>query len=283
MKTKTIFLSLLTALGAACGDDVSQTTVSLQFALTDGDTEIGCDDLLAGVGADAVDLEVRDARFYVSNVRLVSASGEVPVALDDVSPFQISDVALVDFESACSDAGDTNTNDVVVGTVPEGEYTGVRFTVGVPFELNHIDQVVDETTTTPEPLRATGMWWNWQGGFKFIRVDLAPTPDSTSPGFNIHLGSTACMGNPLMGEDVTSCGNPNRMEVELTGFDPASDTIAFDLRAALDGALTNQNTGAALGCQSFPMDEECPAVFDNLGLPYGGVAPSGPQSVFRVR
>ena len=51
MKTKTIFLSLLTALGAACGDDVSQTTVSLQFALPDGATEIGCDDLLAGEGA----------------------------------------------------------------------------------------------------------------------------------------------------------------------------------------------------------------------------------------
>ncbi|MEO0324121.1 MAG: MbnP family copper-binding protein [Myxococcota bacterium] len=281
MKTKPIFLSLLMALGAACGDDGEQTTVSLRFALTDGDTEIGCDDVLAAAGADAVDLELRDARFYVSDVRLVSAAGEeVPLALEEVSPFQTADLALVDFEPGCSEAGNMDTNDVVVGSVPVGEYTGVRFTVGVPFALNHINPV-DEGT--PEPLVPSGMWWNWQGGFKFIRVDLAPTEDSTSPGFNIHLGSTACMGDPRMGEQVMSCGNPNRMEVELTGFEPANDTIAFDLRAALDGALTNQNTGMALGCQSFPMDDECPAVFDNLGLPYAGVPPTGTQRVFRVR
>ncbi|MEM1414526.1 MAG: MbnP family copper-binding protein [Myxococcota bacterium] len=278
----TLFLASLLAV-AGCGEDGADTTVALQFALYDGADEIECDDVIAGAGADAVDLQLRDARFYVSNVRLVTAGGaEVPMAIDQVSPFQTPDLALLDFEASCSEAGDAETNHTVVGTVPAGEYTGLRFTVGVPFELNHLDQASMDPLP-PEPLRPTGMWWNWQGGFKFMRIDFAPTPDSTSPGFNIHLGSTACMGNPSMGEDVTSCGNPNRMEVELTGFDAATDKVAFDLRAALDGALTNQNTGAALGCQSFPMDDECPAIFDNLGLPYAGVAPSGPQTVFGVR
>ena len=64
--------------------------------------------------------------------------------------WQYENVALLDFEDktgGCRDVGTVETNAQVVGTVPEGDYTGLTFDLGVPFELNHID-----ASTAPSPL-----------------------------------------------------------------------------------------------------------------------------------
>lgn len=48
-----------------------------------------------------------------------------------------------------------------------GRYTGLAFDMGVPFALNHAD-----VTAAPSPLNIQALWWNWQGGYKFMRVDM---------------------------------------------------------------------------------------------------------------
>ncbi|MEM7592163.1 MAG: MbnP family protein, partial [Cyanobacteria bacterium P01_A01_bin.83] len=83
--------------------------------------------------------------------------------------WQHQNVALLDFEDG-TDSCDNGTPEIrtqVVGTIPEGDYESLQFTLGVPPQLNH-----DDAAIAPSPLNLTSMWWNWQGGYKFLRLDL---------------------------------------------------------------------------------------------------------------
>jgi len=157
--------------------------------------------------------------------------------------------------------------------VPAGDYTGVRFVLGVPFELNHADHVI-----APPPLNITSMFWDWNGGYKFFRFDGATTgqPD----GMRFHLGSTGCEADA--DGNVTSCANPNRAEVALEGFDPDTGLIVADLAGLFEGADLDANTmDTPPGCMGAPIDPDCAPYFDNLGLPFGGSG-GGDQSFFSV-
>lgn len=267
--------SALALLGViACGDD-EPVSVQIQFdATVDGQAPV-CGQTYSGLGANSEPFTLKDLRFYVSDLRV--GSDAQPVSLDDDGTWQNGRIALLDFETGGSECelGTSQTRSVVSGEV-EGpvEGRGLRFTVGIPFELNHQDVGLAEG-----PLSLTAMFWNWQGGYKFIRVDGS---SGESP-FNVHLGSTACDGDPAMG-GTTTCSNSNRVDVELPDFDPTTSVVEFDVARLLESATLSTNTPmTAPGCQSFPSDPECPPVFDNLGLGYGGMPPSGPQTVFRAR
>ena len=58
-----------------------------------------------------------------------------------------------------------------------GHYTGLLFTVGVPFALDHVD-----AATAPAPLNFTAMNWVWQAGFKFIRSEILLVQDKPNTG-----------------------------------------------------------------------------------------------------
>ena len=81
-------------------------------------------------------------------------------------PGRTSSVALLDL------AGDPSTPRrlAIDGTVEggAGAYSGIRLTVGVPFELNHANPLA-----AAAPLDRGEMFWSWQSGHKFLRADLA--------------------------------------------------------------------------------------------------------------
>jgi uncharacterized repeat protein (TIGR04052 family) len=241
------------------------------------------------MGSPAVEAQPVDLRFYVHDVRLVTDGGsEVPLALTD-GPFQRMGVVLLDFEDATGtcDQGDAATNAEIRGTVPAGDYVGIRFRIGVPFELNHLD-----LTSLPSPLNRTSLFWSWNLGHIFFAgttrtvvgaggggVD-AGAPDAGVPGPNdhfTHVGSTMCVGDPAMGVPVTSCARPNRASIELADFDAATDEIVVDLAAAKADVDISDNAG----CHSF--SDACAAPFEALGLDWstGGATPAT-QTVFRV-
>jgi uncharacterized repeat protein (TIGR04052 family) len=241
-----------------------------------GDVPFACGDEYEGIGTTQATLIPIDFRFYVFDVRLVTDDGEeVPVTLDEnVRPWQLGDLALLDFEDGCSN-GDPALNDTVHGTVPHGEYTGVRFVMGVPFDLNHGNQA-----TAPEPLSLGAMFWSWQAGYKFIRMDSI---NLSGDAFLVHLGSTGCEGNPPQ-SPVTSCARPNRVNVELDDFDSHSDVIVADLAALLADSNIEFNTPETLpGCQATPTDPDCDAIFANFGLNLeDGTSDPSAQQFFRV-
>ena len=116
----------------------NELPITLNFAAKVGSEAFSCGSTYAGLGADDSTVHPVDFRFYVHDVRLIDDSGaEVPVALTQDGLWQYEGVALLDFEDrsgTCSN-GTVQLNDVVVGTVPFGTYTGIAFELGVPFEL----------------------------------------------------------------------------------------------------------------------------------------------------
>ncbi|MGM0557001.1 MAG: MbnP family copper-binding protein [Myxococcota bacterium] len=264
---------------AACGDSAGSgdeiEEVDIQFqALVDGEPF----DCAASyqLGTAATEAQFTDLRFYLSEVSMVEPDGtEVPVELiaDDV--WQDDQVALLDFEdgSGACDNGNADINTVVKGRVPAGDYTGLRFTLGVPFEANH-----QNAAAAGSPLNITSMFWNWQGGYKFLRVDGRA---AGSAGFRVHLGSTACE-SAEGSNDVSGCANENRPRVELAEFDPGEDAVAFDAAALFsDVDMTPNQEGKSAVCMSAPDHTVCKQIFPKMGLPFAD-APAGDIDVFGV-
>ena len=274
MNKATIFtLNIAMLITAGCGDDSATNTqpVTVNFAAKVGAQPFVCDQAFT-LGANDTSLSFSDFRFFVYDVELRNADGDyVAIELDDTN-FQSDGVALLDFED-CSDMGNTAMNSEVVGVVDEGVYDAIRFKMGVPFDINHANRSI-----APAPFNLSTLHWDWQDGYKFLRIDSG-TFQMTD--WRLHLGSRACDGDPLAG-GTTSCDIPNRVEVELAGFDPTSDTVVADLQALTNGAPLDVNQMMTPpGCMSGPTDSDCAPLFGNLGLPFDGAA-GGTQSFFSI-
>jgi uncharacterized repeat protein (TIGR04052 family) len=284
MKTslgRVLALALAALLATACGDEPGHShdelNLSIAFKPRVGSQDFACGQVYTGVGTTGTTYEPKDFRLYVHNVRLLSHGTEVPVKLTDDGAWQQDGLALLDFEDKtglCTN-GTTATRDRIEGTVPAaGHYTGLRFTVGVPFEKNHQD-----ASTAAAPLNVSTLFWGWEGGYKFLRLDgrTAGLPS----GHNLHLGSTGCQtSGPFQ---VTSCQNGNRFEVEIADFDPTKPQgVVLDVAALFAGSNMDVNQASTPpGCMSATDDMDCAPVFQRLGVAFGGTqAPPG-QSFFR--
>jgi len=280
MKKPVILLAALSLAGVGCSDDSSGGTgsqdVAIGFAAMVGDAEFVCGESYENLGSDDTTLSLVDFRFYVQDVELKGSDGSwVPVELED-NQFQMENVALLDFEDGC-DLGNQDMNDVIVGTVPEGEYDGLRFKMGVPEALNH-----DDASTASGILGITQLFWSWRGGYKFLRIDSGNIMNNPAV-WRMHLGSTGC-GDP---NDPTTppeqaCTSPNRVSVEFDAFDVDANTVIADFEALVDGApLSTNQEGTPAGCMAEPTDSDCGPLFGNLGLPFGAEE-GGTQSFFSV-
>lgn len=271
----------------------SSQLVKLQFAAEVNGQPFACGQQYAKVGTTASTATPSDFRFYVSEVHLINASGQaVPVDLEQDRVWQLENIALLDFENGTGPCrnGTSGVNTAVRGNVPAGMYTGVRFTLGVPFSRNHGDP-----TVAPSPLNNTAMFWNWQGGYKFLKFDTAssgqpaatkapdPQGGGNASGFSVHLGSTVCAA-PSKTTAPSACQNSNRVTVEFKNFDPSKGTIVADIGRVLAGANLDVNAPqTSPGCMSFPKDADCPPVMGALGLAYDGTPAPGAQRLFSMR
>jgi uncharacterized repeat protein (TIGR04052 family) len=294
---------------------LAQQDITINFALKAGDTDVACAQKVA-LGTTQHDSELLDARAYISELHVVTESGEeIPVSLTQDGVWQYENVALIDFENAtgaCQGTPETNTQ--IVGQVDTTDaITGIAFTVGVPEELNHLDSAI-----ATSPLNVTDMWWTWLFGYKFMRVDLmtnsmpmamteetsteeASTTETTSTDTSaetagsegaghgggsdnawvIHLGSTDCVGEDFVFPPDESCSNPNRIEVKLD-MDVATNTVVLDLEQLL--STTDVSRSLKLeppGCMSDPSDPDCSELFTaGFGLSLEDGQPLGESPAF---
>jgi len=281
--------------GAGTGSGGGGTTqaVSIQFAAVAGagNTPVNCSTTLTGIGSTPTNATLTDLRFYVTDVKLVTAQGtEVPVTLTPNNWQQTGasgDVTLIDLEDGqftCGGEGTLETNAVVSGTVPTGTYTKVRATIGVPEALSHSDVMA-----AAAPLDIMAMGWSWQAGRKFIKVEVNPiggvsTPlggggTTSVPTFNLHLASTDCTGP---GNGTDTCAKKNLTQLELD-FNASTQQIALDVAALFAASDIRTNQSDAVGCMSATSDLDCPPFFGKLGLDIAtGAQAATAQSVFRV-
>ncbi len=261
--------------------------VDIAFAGRIGGKVFACGSTYTNVGAGNTTVTPRDLRFFVSEMALVKADGAaVPLALDQDGLWQYKSVALIDLEDGTGGCrnGNAATHRVVSGTIPAGDYVGLRFTMGVPFELDHGDPL-----GAPSPLNMTAMFWNWQSGYKFLRAEVsvagvaASSPEnakSRSSGFPVHIGSTGCASASETSPPASGCKRPNLVKVTLTRFNASSDVVVFDFDHLLAGSdVTRNEPNTPPGCMSFENDPDCIPVMKALGLPFRD-AVAVPQTVF---
>lgn len=259
------------------------TPVRITFEARVGDRAFRCGDTYSGVGDPPREVTPVDFRFYVHDVRLVDADGvEIPVALTK-NVWQHQSTALLDFEDAtasCTD-GDAPKNAVLSGHVPEPFAAGgLKLRLGVPLALNHAD-----LSSKPPPLDKSSLFWAWQSGHIFfaavararLPLDGGPGVDAGTFPFNhyTHLGSVGCVGDPASGIPVTSCAKPNRPEIVLSTFDPATNKVIVDFAAVKAGTDL-----ASKGCHAD--GDHCAEAYDHLGIDWTSGGYTGTQSVFGV-
>ena len=255
------YLLLVTLLICLSACSAKRTPVHVDFEALWAGQPLRCEDS---------DIALTDLRFFVSNVVLLDANGvEHSMTLTPDEQWQQDDVALIDLENgtkACSN-GTADMNASIKGTVVAGEFVALKFSVGVPFELNHANPMLARP-----PLDRAAMHWHWRSGYKFLRAGIS-TPND---GFWIHLGSTGCEGTI---QNITGCSFPNRVSVELPRFSPATDSVTVDLAQLFP--CVDLDDGVRGDCSSSPAESACAKPFESLGLAFNGSTYQQAQRVFQ--
>ncbi len=291
-------ISLSSSSASSASVSNEPVAITIPFSAVSGNTDINCAATLDGLGTVSTSATIADFRFYVHAVRLVTTTGEeLPVSLDE-NDVQTDDIALLDFRdklgtgiTACQGDDNPTLNKHVVGKVLIGNNTiaSIRFVLGVPATHNHADQ-----TVAKEPLKtpglSSGMNWGWNVGYKFTGIDVFTSVPITRPSdanwsnnrWNIHLGSTGCTGDALIGETVT-CTAENRAEITLTNFVVGESTIQLDYAKLVEHSNMGEDSGGSAGCMSGATDPECAVIFASFGLVHAAqTASPSAQTAFSV-
>jgi uncharacterized repeat protein (TIGR04052 family) len=240
-------------------DAVSHT---FRFHARVGDQPFGCADTYTLHG---VQVQPTDLRIFVSEFELLTADGDaVPVHLDEVDGWQTAGVALLDFENgtgSCS-GGTPDVRMVVEGWSAPADVRGIRFTIGVPFEVNHTDP-----SRARGPLALTAMHWSWQAGYKFLTTGFR-VGDAR---WQLHVGSTGCQGSMT---HVTGCDQPNRARIELAAFDASARSIPLQVETLLPAEALAEDAAPDLrnGCMGEHSDPGCDGPYRALGIDTDGAS-----------
>lgn len=292
------------------GGAAEPSAFALKFTATAGGKEVGCTDELTGVGAGGEHtVGLSDLRFYISNLRFTSESGEAVALTLDEDEFQYSSdagsVALIDLtgnsEGTCAGnavafaEGTARTNDAVRGMAVVEDVASVSFDVGVPQALMK-ETIANETAEgAPSPLNE--MYWSWATGYRHFVMNFTVEDGAGEKGDGyLHIGSRDCgPADGLALEDRESCGFVNTPTVALSGFDLSSDVVGVELPLAVAGLdfvapIYDMTTFEAIGegpgveCHSSPMQPDCEQIFASFGVSMSsGESDASKNTVFSRR
>ncbi|CAA6812696.1 MAG: Unknown protein [uncultured Sulfurovum sp.] len=288
LKKSLAVLSVVGLLMNGCGSSssteeaVSEKSISLDFKAIVGDQgALLCSEsngnakVYNNLGTSLASGTINDFRFFVSEVKLKMSDNTTQTLMLTNNDNQYysetnGSVAILDFEDGTGDCvnrgNDASTYTSIVGKInSNATVTGVEFTVGVPFALNHV-----EFSDIPA-LNKTSMSWSWASGRKFTKFEINPSDANNSTGdiFNFHLGSTGCSDADANGI-TDACTQPNRIALSFDNFDPATNKVVVDYSKLLTYVDITKNLGGAKGCMSALDDPECMAstgeMFNLVGL-----------------
>ena len=164
-----------------------------------------------------------DVAFFVSDVYLITAMGEkFPLQLSS-NNWQVDNAALIILGN---DATGTYNN-IISGSTPalnasKDTFNKLEFTLGLPAHLNHSNPL-----TAKPPLNTSSMFWSWQLGYKFLRIDSR----SETLSWSFHLGSTNCSSPSPIRPPTAPCEKPNRVNITLPLDNKSSSHIFVNVGA----------------------------------------------------
>lgn len=195
--------------------------------------------------------QYQQLQFFIHNIEVKTKQNNWQPWLMTTNSHQSNNVALLG--EVCNEIHKQSYWELeLISLAKPEDITDIRFTLGIPFSLNHLNPL-----TQPSPLNMSSMFWGWQGGHKFMRIELISKNDD----WLFHLGSTGCKALSPVRAPKGECLQPNRALVSLP-FTKKTTNIEVNLAVLFhDLVLKRKNS-----CQSSPNEKSCKALFENLGL-----------------
>jgi len=234
-----VMLSFL--LLTSCSKKPAETTLAIS-PLWQGQS-INCDTVLSVNG---VDWKIRDFSVYLSQIEYQNTAGEWHKVTLDVNENSSSKVVLLTPE--CSKKANGYNWQILTKNNIE-QWQKVKFTLGVPFELNHENPIFQKS-----PLNVPSMFWVWRTGHKFLRLEM----ESKKGDWLFHLGSVGCQAKSAVRAPEKPCQFPNTFsyEIELE----KANQFKLDVGVLLNGIVLNTDNS----CKSSHENSTCLKLFENL-------------------
>jgi hypothetical protein len=214
---KVVFLGVLSLMFLinACGPDdqkLTSTTLTLNFQGAYDNDDFVYFQYYDYENGDSVFINV--AHFYVSDITLINGSEET----------KIEDVSVLDFSKNHAVTSE-NPETIVISDVPAGQYTGIRFGIGIDSILNH---TIPADYGVGHPLANASEYWDWRETYIFGKFEgRFKKADGTIINYSYHPGSDDLYRVPTFSKTFT-------LEAD----------IAADLNFKVDfGGLFNQGNG----------------------------------------
>ncbi|MCW3466306.1 MbnP family protein [Chitinophaga nivalis] len=158
-------------------DSGQKATLSIQFDNIAGAKNL---QLNTGTYTNAVGetFSVGLLKYYVSNIRVTNAAGQTYTVPQEESYFLVSEA--------------DGASQFVKVQVPEGEYTGLSFVLGVDSLRSTMDISKRTGVLDPSSGMDDGMYWGWNSGYIFFKMEgtaaAAPVDPSGQRKFRYHIG-----------------------------------------------------------------------------------------------
>ena len=245
----------LALLAAGCGE-VTDLNVVLRFDPVAGDEALACFvPSSAGsftpeyaLGTTGTLFRLANARMLMSNVELRNEAGDwVPLDNDVAFPWRRSGVTMLDFENAtstCTATGTPESNKNISGRLPIGDYVGLRFDVGVPFDTNHVSPAQGRS-----PVWDSDMFSNLRDGYRFVLLEVALAADPTTR-WRTEVGNLGCQAESP-DNAPEQCATENVATVTLDDFVLGENAVFVDFGALvansdLSGLLAGETSGCTI-------------------------------------
>ena len=105
------------------------------------------------------DLTVSKFNYYISNIKLLNKDGSTYTYPKDNSYFLIQE-------------SDASTQSIMLKNIPEGDYSGVVFTIGVD-SVKSVSKIADRTGVLDPSAGGADMYWGWNSGYIFLNMEGA--------------------------------------------------------------------------------------------------------------
>lgn len=184
--TNYLALSVLSLTVLSCtkdGDNAVANNVTLQFNNMVKDKAIVLGDAAdanatVNTSAEGQVHQFSELKYVISNIRLVKADGnEIPYHINDL-----------DKGATVVDQAKPQSLAYVLANVPAGEYSQLKFGLGVTPGLNTLDEVRFPNFYAEAGANDTKMHWEWGAGYRFTKIEGFYDTDHNV--LSIHTGST---------------------------------------------------------------------------------------------
>lgn len=204
------------ALVSGCKKDSDSLTttgpVSFTVRNTAGSQDLALNSTTATTAAGET-FTVSTFEYYLSNIKFTKSDGTVYAAPDTYF--------LVD-------QAKPNSLSFTVPNVPAGTYTGVSFVVGVDAQKTGL---TDPATFTGDLNQANNMYWTWNSGHIFLKLEGTITSTSPNKPLTCHIGGYTDPNNAI----VTAAPAFNGAKLMVQANHTAQVALAANITKIFDG------------------------------------------------